>query len=449
MAEEEMRKIRAKAARNQAEIVSSGAPPSLEIERGKQEAEAAMAELRKGIAEYEPESEPGPFDEGEHFGRVTDVISLAPMNFSELEIVRAEGIANREKSRVMKEALVNKLGERYAEKILDPEYTRALERLQTFLENGIDDMPEVVLFDAYGLTVENLIAIHETLGSPEAITRLVKALDLKREASDLEYENREPIIQPAKANFEMESGELESDITLAHWYEDGSHIVRGFSHKPVEQEDGTVTAVRSVKHDIFNLNPELGKSGIAKHVLKNSLDWYLDQNATRPEKPIADIKLDANIDVGGYAWASYGFGWDEEKMTRERVNDYIASCKKRVEQIASHTRSAGLDEEEERAIMAMLAAYDAALEKPDVTPQELALIGKDGPLFRLDSSRNWHTERQFAEAKAEASEEFPFPLHAGKHGMLGKEHRWDGKVELTQNGNQGGKNLTLLQKRVS
>ena len=435
------------------ELASQGITEA-KIDTSERKAEAAYAELQDALAkaesgETQTETEAEPFDENEHFGRVMDALSLSPVNFSELEILRAEGIANREKSRVMKEAVENRIGNRYGEKILDPEYARKLEALQTFLENGIDGMEDVMLFDAYGLTVENLIAIHETLGTPEDITALVQALDLKREAGQLEYTNDQAIIQPAMANFEMESGELDASITMALWYEDGSHIVRGFAHKPVEHEDGTVTAERSVKHDVFNLNPELGKNGLAKHVLKNSLDWYLEQNQKQPEKPIADIKLDANIDVGGYAWASYGFGWDKETMTSGRIKEYIGTCKQRVEQIASHVRKAGLTAEEEQALSAMLAAYDAALENPDITPQELALIGKDGPLFRQDASRNWHTERQFAEAGAEASEEFPLAMHAGKHGMLGKDHRWDGKVELTKNGTQAGKNLALLQKRVS
>jgi hypothetical protein len=449
-AETTMRELRETFARDKAELAEQGiAEP--EIDSSGQEAEKAYQALQDAIreAEQENQAEAEPFDENEYYGRVMDAVSASPVNFSDLEALRAEMIAHSEKARITKEALENRIGPRYTEKLLNPEYARALEQLQTFLENGIDGMEDLKLFDAYDLTTENLIAVHETLGSPEDITRLVKALDLKQELTELNYGNQQPVIQPAMANFEMGSGELDASITLANWYDDGSHIVRGFTHKPMEQEDGTVSAVRSVKHDVFNINPEHHNKGLAKRVLADSVQWYLDQNEQRPEKPIADIRLEANIDVGGYAWASYGFGWDKEQMTAEDIRDYVGSCKGRAETIASHVRELGLTEDEERGVSEMLAAYEQALANPDITPQELALIGKDGPLFRQDASHNWYTERQFALEERETSEEFPGNMHAGKYGMLGKDHRWHGTVELTGKGKQGGKNLSLLQKRIS
>lgn len=449
-ADDEMRSLRELFAKSEAELKESGVESHPELEALKEEAEEARRELEAALSEAGAEdAEAEPFDENEFYGRVMDIVSASPVNFHDLETLRVESIADREKTRVAREALESKIGSRYAEKLFDPEYARNLERLQSFLEQGIDGMEDLKLFDAYDLTTENLIAVHETLGGPEDIERIVKALDLKKELPELTYENNQPFIQPAMANFEMDSGELDASITLAHWYDDGSHIVRGFTHKPVEREDGTVSAVRSVKHDVFNINPEHHNRGLAKRVLHDSVEWYLDQNKQNPEKPIADIKLEANIDVGGYAWASYGFGWDKEKMTNEDIREYVGSAKQRAETIASHVREVGLTEEEERGVAEMLAAYNRALENPDVTPQELALIGKDGPLFRQDASRNWYTERQFALEEREASEEIPTAIHAGKYGMLGKDHRWHGTVELTAGGKQAGKNLTLLQKRVS
>ncbi len=437
-----MQSLRELFAKSEAELSSSGITDSPELEALKQEAEAAHKELEAALAEAEGGAESEPFDESEHYGRVMDAVSSSPVNFSDLETLRMESIAHKEKARVTKEALENKLGPRYTEKLLSPEYAQALERLQTFLENGIDGMEDLKLFDAYDLTTENLIAVHETLGGPEDIERIVKALDLKKELPELAYENNQPFIQPAMANFEMDSGELDASITLAHWYDDGSHIVRGFTHKPVQREDGTVSAVRSV-------NPEHHNRGLAKRVLHDSVEWYMGQNKQNPDKPIADIKLEANIDVGGYAWASYGFGWDKEQMTREDIRSYVNSSKGRFETIASHVRELGLTEEEEQGIAEILSAYDQALDNPDITPQELALIGKNSPSFRQDASHNWYTERQFAAEEREASEEFPTAIHAGKYGMLGKEHRWHGTVELTTNGRQSGKNLNLLQKRIA
>ncbi len=68
-------------------------------------------------------------------------------------------------------------------------------------------------------------------------------------------------------------------------------LTRGFDFKEGE---------KIVKHSFFKLSPDLRNKGLAKKVLNDWLDLY-------EEIGIQKIDINANIDVGGYAWARYGF----------------------------------------------------------------------------------------------------------------------------------------------
>ncbi len=60
------------------------------------------------------------------------------------------------------------------------------------------------------------------------------------------------------------------------------------------------TGEKWAKHDFFGMSNELQKTGVAKKLLSDYLTVY-------DHLGIETIKVDANIDVGGYAWAKYGF----------------------------------------------------------------------------------------------------------------------------------------------
>lgn len=78
--------------------------------------------------------------------------------------------------------------------------------------------------------------------------------------------------------------EMESTTSL--------YVAREFTRK----EDGTL----EVKHDIFQVPPGQQGSGLAKQVLADSMAVYEQLGVTA-------VTTDANIDVGGYAWAKFGF----------------------------------------------------------------------------------------------------------------------------------------------
>jgi hypothetical protein len=72
----------------------------------------------------------------------------------------------------------------------------------------------------------------------------------------------------------------------------------------------TIDPVTGVaQHDVFELPNDLQGKGFAKQFMRNSLDFY-------DHLGLKKMEVGANIDVGGYAWARYGFvptkkSWNE------------------------------------------------------------------------------------------------------------------------------------------
>jgi hypothetical protein len=86
---------------------------------------------------------------------------------------------------------------------------------------------------------------------------------------------------------------------------------------------GPETGELIAMHNAFTINGEGQGSGIAKQVLKAQFDEY-------EKLGVAEVAVHANIDVGGYAWARFGFapdqaGWDSLRKSlkqRTRVADF-------------------------------------------------------------------------------------------------------------------------------
>ncbi len=66
----------------------------------------------------------------------------------------------------------------------------------------------------------------------------------------------------------------------------------------------------SVHHQLFELDPQLQGKGVAKELLANSVELY-------EQAGISKVTLFAALDVGGYAWAKYGFCPEPGRATRE------------------------------------------------------------------------------------------------------------------------------------
>lgn len=66
----------------------------------------------------------------------------------------------------------------------------------------------------------------------------------------------------------------------------------------------------SVHHQLLELDPELQGQGVAKELLANSIELYEQAGINR-------VTLMAALEVGGYAWAKYGFSPLPGRNTRE------------------------------------------------------------------------------------------------------------------------------------
>ena len=195
---------------------------------------------------------------------------------------------------------------------------------------------------------------------------------------------------------------------------------------------------RFVHHDVFELPPNLMKNGIAAKMNEAALTVYdrLDVDA---------VELIANITIGGYAWATYGFGWDHQKMTLKQIEEIIESNKYAVIGVYEN---AGVPQEE---IANIIARFTKAETEPEgITPQFLARIGEQELKLCRGKSDQWYTEQNFAKAIQNGTDEvnpdYQGPMHAGKIGML--LAKWDGLIELKPTGSQRGVNRKLFEKKI-
>lgn len=79
----------------------------------------------------------------------------------------------------------------------------------------------------------------------------------------------------------------------------------------------------SVSHSYWQIDESLQNAGLGKEIFKNQLDLY-------DHLGIKKINIHANISVGGYAWARYGFvpnqySWDSLRGTLTRRLDTVIS----------------------------------------------------------------------------------------------------------------------------
>ena len=92
-----------------------------------------------------------------------------------------------------------------------------------------------------------------------------------------------------------------------------------------------------VEHDYFELSQELQGKGFSKNILSSFLEQY-------ERIGVDKIELYANIDVGGYAWARYGFSADRRDVYGIIRNYNIPEVKERAKSIVDEFYSNHSDE---------------------------------------------------------------------------------------------------------
>ena len=128
--------------------------------------------------------------------------------------------------------------------------------------------------------------------------------------------------------------------------------VRGFMR-------GKETGELIVLHNVFTINGEGQGSGIAKQVLKAQFDEY-------EKLGVAEVAVHANIDVGGYAWARFGFVPDQDGW-----NSLRKSLKQRV-MVADYEPIAAPKTDEEHQFNAQLSRVLATLVEMGEGPVKLS-----------------------------------------------------------------------------
>lgn len=309
------------------------------------------------------------------------------------------------------------------------------------------------------------LAIHEALG--EDFANLLNAFNVKEYLPDLAFDKD---LEQAKQIFHFDKrptidkytgrlSHIKVTIKLHYRTKERNSLVsvqRTLRHSRTIDPKGEEQVYRTIRHDTFSLPDRLQGDGVAAQLLERSLEEY-------KQLDIRSISLCADIDVGSYAWATYGFGWDEAyegereatiTKAREQVYDALTRCG-----LLSDTgpdavpTDSGYTQQVERIIEQLRQA---------TTPQDLALVGEQGPFFCRDRNGTWYafpTKEeagiQLAKLRAEVDEwdetmestTHRGVQHAGKIGL--HENQWNGILELTEDGAQHGENFALFTQALA
>lgn len=344
----------------------------------------------------------------------------------------------------------------FAKKLFeDPSYSASIEKLWSEIKKPIHEGGPVAVEST---TLQNVIAVHEIMG-PNAAA-FAKACDLKTKTNVLDYDMYEGqgAINVRDISIDPETGELlgETKLTLAYFDQTGNQCDINRIITKQKNEKGEVE--KSVYHERFALPNSVQEGGVAGKVLKESLAEYDAMGVER-------IDLHANISVGGYAWASYGFEFDKNHHSEQNIEKLSEHFSEKLEIILGTMdffEESFDDEKDDWVKKAKIPALEKpltdALEqlKAGRTPQEIAAVGIDGPFFCRDKSDEWHIFEKKAEAKSfsdklKASDnehpDYKGALHVGKLVLLGSD--WRGSIDLTKTGPSKGKNRELLEKALA
>ncbi len=470
-----------------------------QLEQLRQEAAAAKAELDSSIAAAEAdfdidvevgESVVETEDVGETVAAVEAMLDKTDGYFGDLDALAETAAKGGEARQAILEHMRYRLGNRAADILDSPELRRELagmaERLKGRLggENG----PKI----CEALTLSQLMGLRETMGAdPE---KFLAAIDVKKRmeaagsGAAMEY-SPGSLLDVTESWVDEKTGELVSSVTarmLQSVEPDSALLIeRVFKREVVNGPDGRPRVAKNVEHSLFEMPDHLKANGLAADVTRDSLAEY-------DKMGIDTIKLHANIDMGGYAWAVYGYGWDKKEMakrvlqskdSRERDVE-VGGVKKKAKDLSPQELETMVDQEADflnaeavAEVMskgrqeladafaevghadaeALLRQFDQ-LAKNDltITPQSLAEFGRQGSKLFLDTRtpETWHTAESLAAAvrdgrlSAEDAKDIgKKPFHAGK--IVLRNANWHGKIDLKTDGPQGGKNRELLERYLN
>lgn len=352
-----------------------------------------------------------------------------------------------------------RLGADMVAKLLnDANYRKQLKELQNELSEPFTENGPLPLKDR---SLDKLIAIKEIFG--ESSKEIAAAFDLSRQDERLK-------VNPNKNLFDVfygieKDGQPFMDVNVELNFEDSGrnsvgNIKRGFALKNVQTPNG-IEQKKHVRHENLKLGVAYQGDGLAARMLSEALTAY-------DKISVKEIKTKANIDMGGYVWQSYGFGWDIEaaahgvnpkenpKLAEQNLQIYIErKIGNAKENAVVRLTEMGLIDGQGRAkqaeLQTALESYDKLAEQPlAVTPQDLAHVGIEIEHLRFyrqvtelnlfSSDETWMTAEELelrtnsGEINAEKAAIIKKnAFHLGKLGMASTDFEWDGKIDLDPN----------------
>lgn len=324
------------------------------------------------------------------------------------------------------------IGKTYAKRFIeDASYREELSEVASQLDSQLgEDGPRIC--DA--AQINKLVFAHELFG--KNIRAVVDAMNLGNHSPELVLDTTKmsAVIYIDEPTFDSETGDCAGELSSALVYQQGEasgRIKRTFRIQRVPHKD-TQEYRRIGELNLITLPHSLKGNGVAQKEMDAS-------EQLMREHGFDAVTLHANIDVGGYAWAVKGYGWDidamreattaDEHMPAETIlKDFIES---RLEVLRYQLMVSNIDETDPN-IASILSEYEACAKNPlAVTPQKLASIGKDGPFFIRTRSKRLIPETQYTDELRAADPpdaQQKGRLHAGKLFLLHAD--WYGKKSL-------------------
>lgn len=162
----------------------------------------------------------------------------------------------------------------------------------------------------------------------------------------------------------------------------------------------------SVRHSGIEIDPEHQGYGIGTAFNAQMEQYYRDIG-------VSQVRLHANNEVGGYAWAAAGYDWDEEAVSSYglygNVPDQIGSSLDDWEATAERWH---LHPDDSEKVRLQLQEMDAALQAGWLKPSDVAAFGKE---------HTWTEEREGIDG---------IPMWPGKDLLLGSS--WNGVRSIDQ-----------------
>ncbi len=226
----------------------------------------------------------------------------------------------------LREKLTYELGPKFASRLLeDWRYREALKDTARTLASKLPDSKMPVCTEG-GLKV--LIATREILG--DQLPDFIRASDMRRhleeevtfeDEEEKDEEDLEGVLSTGSIQFDRETGECTGDFELGANFKLSTgeilEVFKRFGRNALPpNREGETRFERVATYEYFTVPDRLQSRGYAAREMAETVTALREGGFDR-------LALHANIDVGGYAWAAYGFGWDERKTAYEMAADYL------------------------------------------------------------------------------------------------------------------------------